>query len=166
VLFALTGIALFAYWALARPSLGMTSWMREWSHVLWFSATLLLLAGALVTFGRMVGSRQVVGVATLAGAAIALSSLANVIEDGFRVDAAFFLFILGTLIGLIALLALAVTITRTGSDRSRLLALVPAATMAGLLLFVPSGGPILLITWLVAAGLAVDAGPSSASIGR
>jgi len=155
LLFAFTGILLFVFWVVARPSFEMTASMTEWPNVLWFSATLLSLAVALPVFGRMVGGRPVVRLATIAGAGLGLSSVANVFEDGFRIDAFFFAFILGTLILDVALLALTIVIVRTVPGRYRLLAGVPAGTVAGILFFVAAGGPIMLVTWLAAAAAAV-----------
>ncbi len=155
LLFALTGVALFVYWVVARPSSEMTASMTEWPRVLWFSATLLTLAVALPVFGRLVGGPQVVRLATIAGAGVGLSSVANIFEDGFGIDAFFFAFILGTLILDVALLALTIVIARTAPDRYRLLAVIPAGTVAGILVFVVAGGPIMLITWLAAAAAAV-----------
>ncbi len=61
--------------------------------------------------------------------------------------------ILGTGITLIGLLALTIAIVaRTGQ---RHFAVVPLGTVAGLLLFVIAGGPVMLATWLVAAALAL-----------
>ena len=155
LLFALTGVVLFVYWVVARPSSEMTTSMKEWPSVLWFSATLLVLAVALPVFGRMVGGPQVVRLASIAGAGVGLSSVANIFEDGFRIDGFFFAFILGTLILDVALLALTVVIAQTFRGLCRLLAAVPAGTVAGILLFVAAGGPIMLVTWLGAAAAAV-----------
>ena len=155
LLFAFTGILLFLFWVIARPSSEMTASMTEWPNVLWFSATLLSLAIALPVFGRMVGGRPVVRLASIAGAGVGLSSAANIFEDGFRIDAFFFAFILGTLILDVALLALTIVIARTVPGRYRLLAGIPAGTVAGILFFVVAGGPIMLITWLAAAAAAV-----------
>ena len=129
--------------------------MKEWPTVLWFSATLLLLAVALPVFGRMVGGRQVVRMASIAGLGVGLSSVANIFEDGFRIDGFFFAFILGTMTLNISLLMLTIVITRRVAGRDRLLAIIPAGTVAGILLFVTAGGPIILITWLGAATAAV-----------
>jgi hypothetical protein len=155
LLFALTGVLLFLFWVVARPSFEMTASMTEWPHVLWFSATLLSLAVALPVFGRMVGGRWVVRLASVGGAGVGMSSVANIFEDGFRIDAFFFAFVLGTLILDVALLALTIVIARTLPGRSRLFAVVPAGTVAGFLLFVVAGGPIMLVTWLAAAAAAV-----------
>ncbi len=155
LLFVLTGVLFFVYWVVARPSFQMTPSMTEWPHVLWFSATLLSLAVALPVFGWMAGGRAVIRYTSIAGAGVGVSSVANIFEDGFRIDAFFFAFILGTLILDVALLVLTIVIARTFPGRSRLLALIPAGTVAGILLFVVAGGPIMLVTWLTAAAAAV-----------
>jgi hypothetical protein len=129
----------------------MTASMREWPTVLGFSATLLSLAIALPVFGRMVGGPQVVRLASIAGAGVGVSSVANIFEDGFRIEGFFFVFILGTWTMHIALLALTIVMARTFPGRNRLLAFIPAGTVAGILLFVVAGGPIMLTTWLGAA---------------
>ncbi len=155
LLFALTGVAFFMFWAIARPSFEMTASMTEWPQVLWFSATLLSLAVALPVFGRMVGGRSAVRLASIAGTGVGLSSIANIFEDGLGIDAFFFGFILGTLILEVALLALTIVIARTFRGRYRLLAVIPAGTVVGILLFVVAGGPVMLVTWLGAAAVAV-----------
>lgn len=129
--------------------------MQEWPTVLWFSATLLSLAIALPVFGRMIGGQQVVRRASIAGLGVGLSSVANIFEDGFRIDGFFFAFIMGALVMDVSLLALTIVIARTFSGRDRLLAIIPAGTVAGIFLFVAAGGPIMLITWLGAAAAAV-----------
>ena len=125
------------------------------AHVLWFSATLLSLAVALPVFGRMLGGPQLARLAIIAGAGAGLSSVANIFEDGFQIEAAFFIFILGTWILEVALLAMTIVIARTPPNRYRLLAVIPAGSVAGILLFVAAGGPLRLITWLAAAAAAV-----------
>jgi hypothetical protein len=154
LVFAVTGFACFAYWALGRPSVEATASMREWPTVLWFSATLLCLAVAIVAFGRMVGGPLTARLAAVAGAGAAWSSIANVVEDGLRIDAAFFAFILGTLVLVLAGLAMAVVLARTATGWSLLLAAIPAGTVAGVVGFVTFGGPVLLVTWLAAAATA------------
>ena len=153
-LFTLTGIAFFAYWALGRPTFDATESQTEWPTVIWFSATLALLAVALPVYGRMVGGRWVVRLAFVAGAAMGLSSVANIFEDGFRMDWVFAVFILGEAVALVSLLALTVVIAATRGGSGRLLALVPAGTAIGLLMFVYAGGIIMLVTWLGAAAAA------------
>lgn len=149
-LFALTGILWLVSWV-AGPSFQMTASMAKWLVVLLFSATLLSLAVALPVVGRMVGGPWVVRLATIAGAAASLCSVANIFEDGFQIDWFFLVFVLGLLILDVALPALTIVIARTAPDRYRLLAVIPAGTVAGILLFPVAGGPIMLITWLMAA---------------
>jgi len=55
----------------------------------------------------------------------------------------------------VALVTIAVVIVRTDRGRYRLIALVPLGTVLGVLLFVVAGGPIILITWLSAAFVAI-----------
>ena len=154
LLFVLTGGAFFAFWAVSHPSFEATASMTEWPNVLWFSATLLFLAVALPVFGRMVGGPTVVRLASIAGLGIGWSSVANVFEDGFGIDGFFFAFVLGLLTMEVSLLALTIVIARTAAGQNRLLAFIPAGTLAGILLFVVAGGPIMLVTWLVAAVVA------------
>jgi hypothetical protein len=154
-LMALTGAASFAYWWVVKPTSDMTASMTEWPQVLSFSAVLLLLAGALLTYGRMVDQRSAVRRSWAAAGAATLSSIANIIEDGMQVEWAFFLFVAGEATLLVTLLVMSVSIVRRGTARDRLLALVPAGTAAGVVLFVLAGGPILLVTWLLAAALAL-----------
>lgn len=159
LLFALTGILFLVSWV-AGPSFEMTASMAKWLVVLSFSASLLSLAIALPVFGRMVGGPQVVRSATVAGAVASLMSVANIFEDGFQIEWVFFVFVLGLLILDVALLALTIVIARTALGRYRLVAVIPAGTLAGILLFPFAGGPILLITWLAAAAAALQM-PSS-----
>lgn len=153
LLFAGTGVAWFTLWFVAGPS-PTTASMQEWPSVIWFSATLLTLALALVTFGRMVGGRSVMRLATIAAAAAGVMSVVNIVEDGFRVEAAFYAFVLGLLILDVVLGGLALAIARTEAGRRRLLAAIPAATLAAIL-FPPVGGPLMLGAWLAASAVAL-----------
>ena len=80
-----------------------------------------------------------------------MSGVANIFEDGFGIDAAFFGFVAGTIILDVSLIVLVVVIARTMPRRSRLWALIPLGTVTGILLFVVAGGPVMLVTWLAAA---------------
>ena len=91
---------------------------------------------------------------SIAAAGVGLSSVANILEDGFRVEAAFWAFILGTLILDVALAGLTVAIARSAAGRRRLLAMIPAMSLAGVLLFPPVGGPLMLGAWLAASAAA------------
>jgi hypothetical protein len=150
LLFAGTGVAWFTLWFVSGPS-RTTQSMQEWPNVIWFSATLLTLTPALVAFGRMVGGRWVTRLATIGAATAVLLSVTNIIEDGFRVEGAFYAFILGMLILEVALAGLALAIVRSVPGRRRLLAATPAATAAAILLFPVVGGPLMLGAWLAAS---------------
>ena len=154
-LFALVGIHGLVYWVVVRPSTQVTYAQGQWPHVLWFSALLLSLGIAVLVLGRMVGGKAVNRWATVAAAAMSMASLANIIEDGFRIEAAFLFFVLSTTTFDVALIALTIVIARAAPDRYRLLAVIPAGTLAAILFFVTAGGPILLITWLIAAAAAL-----------
>ena len=161
LLFAVTGVTWFAFWftyfVINGPSQSVAS-MQVWVNVIAFSATLLTLAVSLVTFGRMVGGPWVTRMATFAGATAALLSVTNIVEDGFRVEAAFYVFVLGMGILHVALAGLALAIVRSAAGRRRLLAGVPAATMAAILLFPVAGGPLMLGAWLAASAAAAKRG--------
>ena len=151
LLFGATGVAWFAFWVVTKPGTTSIESMQQWPNVIWFSSTLILLAVALVAFGRMLGGRSVGRMAGFSAATVVWMSAANVVEDGFRVDAAFFAFIAGMLVFYVALAGLAVAIVRSLPGRARFLATIPVANAAGLLLFPPVGGPIMLAAWVVAA---------------
>ena len=51
-LFAVTGVALFAYWALGKPTFNAAASQSDWPTVIWFSATLALLAARLGSRAR------------------------------------------------------------------------------------------------------------------
>ncbi len=120
-----------------------------------FSGVLLAFAVALPVYGRMVGGRWVLRLSLVAGAGAALGSVANIFEDGFGIGWVFFVFILGMAIIDLALLGMTVVIARTGHGSNRLLALIPAATVAAIIFNVLAGGVIMLVTWLAAAALAL-----------
>lgn len=155
LLFALTGVAFFVFWVGTHPSFEMTPSMTQWPQVLWFSATLFVLAIALPVFGRMVGGRSIVRLSSIAGAGIGLSGVANIFEDGFGIDAAFIGFVAGTMILNVALIILVVVMARTMPRRCGVWALIPLGTVTGIVLFVVAGGPVMLVTWLGAAVAAV-----------
>ena len=153
-LFALVGVAFFTHWVVTDPSFeGPIS--TEWTHVLAFSALLLTIAAALPVYGRMIGGRWVLRLSLVAGAGAALASVGNIFEDGFGISWVFYVFILGTAIIDLALLAMTVVIARTRRGGGRFLALIPAATVAAIIFYVWAGGVIMLVTWLAAAALAL-----------
>ena len=157
LLFAGTGVAWFAFWFLMGSDTSVQS-IQTWPNVLSFSAVLLVLGVALWTFGRMIGGRWVTRLATIAAATAGLMSVTNIVEDGFRVEPAFYLFVLGLLTLDITLAGLALAIARTVAGRRKLLAAVPAAALAAILLAPIAGGPLMLGAWLAAAAVALRDG--------
>ena len=155
VLFALAGVIFFAHWLITDPGFDESGAQDEWGQVLAFSAVLLSLGVALPVFGLMVGGRWVIRFSVLAGVGALVAGVANIFEDGFQIEGFFFVFILGTAVCDLALLAVAVVIALTECGRRRLLVLVPVATVAAIVLYVFAGGPIMLATWLAAAGVAL-----------
>ena len=153
--FAGVGIAFFTHWAVTDPGFEESASQSEWRHVLAFSAVLSTLAVAFPLYGRMVRDRWAFRLSLIAAAGAAIGSAANIVEDGLQMDWAFFVFILGTGVMLLVLVALALVVGGTGPGRYRLLAVIPAATAAAIILYVWAGGPIMLVTWLAAAGIAL-----------
>lgn len=152
--FTLIGTAFFAHWVITDPSFeGPVS--QQWPHVLGFSGAILTLAFALPVFGRMLGGRWVLRLAFMGAAGAALGSVGNIVEDGLQMDWAFWSVILSLLIIELALLGLTAVIGLTGRGGHRLLALVPAGTLAAIIFYVWAGGVIMLATWLAAATVAL-----------
>src|SRR5438093_9640062 len=154
-LFAFVGLAFFVYWVVADPSFEESADQSEWSYVLAFSGVILLLAFAVPTLAQLVGGRLAFRVSLVAAAGATLSSVANIFEDGLQMSWVFFVFILGTAFIQLGLVALTGVIAFTGRGGYRLLALVPAGTIAAIIFFVVAGGPIMLVSWLTAAMLAL-----------
>ncbi len=152
---ALVGVAFFAYWVIADPSYDETATQSEWPYVLFFSGVIALLALAIPLVARLTGGRVAHRAALVAASGATLSSAANIVEDGLQIEWVFFVFILGGSIMHLGLLVLAGAILVKGAGGYRLLAIAPVGTVAGTLLFVAAGGPIMLATWLAAAMLAL-----------
>lgn len=161
-MFALVGVLSFAYWIAADPSYEVSDSHSGWMWVLAFSAAILLPVLVLPVFAQFVGGRVTLKVSFVAAAGGTLSSFANVLEDGLQVGWAFFVVVLGTATMELGLLALTTGIAIDRRGGSRLLALVPAGTMAAIAFYVIAGGVLLLATWLAAAAVAV-ALPASAA---
>ena len=153
--FTVVGLAFFAHWVVADPGLEESATQSDWPYVLGFSAVLLTLVVALPLYGRMLRGRWAFRLSLIAAAGAAIQSVANIFEDGLQIDWVFFVFIVGTGIVLLALTALAFVVGRAGAPGYRLLAVVPAATVAATIFYVWAGGPIMLVTWLAAAGAAL-----------
>ena len=153
--FALFGIAFFVWWVVADPSHEVSNTQDEWPYVLAFSGVILLLGFTVPLYGRLVGDSLVFRASLVVGGGAALSSVANVFEDGLQLDWVFFVFVAGTFITVVGLLALVVLLAVRGRGGRRLLALVPAGTMAAIIASVEAGGPLMLATWLAAAVVAL-----------
>ena len=160
--FTAVGVTFFVFWLITDPSFEEKDTQDEWPQVLAFSAVILTLAFAVPLLAQLAGRRDVFRLSLVPAAGAALGSAANIVEDGLRMRWMFFGFVLSTSIILLGLLALTVALVRRGRVRARLLAVVPAGTMAGLIFFVYAGGPVLLVTWLVAAALALVAPKATA----
>jgi hypothetical protein len=154
VYFTCVGVTFFAWWIWADPSHEGSDSMQEWRYVLAFSGVLLVLGVAVPLWACVVGDARVVRAALVVAGSLLFSSLANVVEDGLGVDAAFFGFILGLLVTNVGLVVVAVMLARRGSRWRRLLAFVPLGTLLAIILAVEVGGPLMLATWLGAAGIA------------
>jgi hypothetical protein len=94
-------------------------------------------------------------VSLVPAAAFTLGSLVNIVEDGLGLDWAFLGVVLTTAVGLLGLLAFTAVAAYAGRGADRILALVPAATTAGIIAYVAAGGPILLGTYSAAVVLAL-----------
>ena len=127
-LFGLTGLLFFGSWLVTDPSFDVSPIQGEWPFVLAFSALILTLALAVPQFADMVGGRAAFRASRTVAVGAVLSSAANI---------------------------LALAIVLVARDGQRHFALVPAGAIAGLLLYVVAGGPLKLVTWLLAAGLAL-----------
>lgn len=164
---ALAGVAMFAYWATFDPTNDAKASQFEWQFVIGFTGALLLLAFALFLFGDTVGGKWEKRFARVAALGSGLSGVANVFEDGFGIEWVFFVFILGTAVSLLGLIALAIVLAAKRPGSRKLLALFPASTVVGIIGFVAFGGPLLLVTWVGAAFVAfknTDLKPQSINV--
>ena len=128
----------------------------DWLAVVLLSAAAGSLALALPKFARLAGrSRVVLGVALIAATGAALSAVSNLIEDGGGIEwAGDWLFLPGVLLLFLGLSAFTLALGLSAGSMFRLLALVPAGTLVGILLLESGGGLLVLAAWLVAARLA------------
>ena len=148
-LFTVVGAAFLLVWLRSSEP------MSEWPTVLSFSAALCALAFALPTYARLIGGRTVFRVSLVPAAGAALGGVSNILEDGLQLEWAFWLFVLSLAIIDAGLLVFTVVVAFSGRGGRRLLAAVPAAQLAGVLLFPVGGIVLVLAAWLAAAALAV-----------
>jgi hypothetical protein len=117
----------------------------------WFAVGSLSLALLLLPVGGWIlleRSTIGLGAARLLSLAVGLAAdtaaVANLVEDGFGVSGAGSVYFAGVAATLLALLAVAVALATGGSP---LLALVPLATVAGMVNLERGGGALVLIAW-------------------
>jgi hypothetical protein len=145
----------FAHWEFADPSFEETASQSEWKFVVFFSAAILGLALSIPVFARLAGGRIARRLSFIAAGGAALASVSNVVEDGLGREWAFFVTAFGAGLLLIGLTGLAAALYFGRRGYFRLLALIPMGTIGAVLLYVVAGGPLMLVTWSVAALLAV-----------
>ena len=154
----MVGLVPFVHWSVADLSHEETTQQHEWLFVLFFSAVVLVLGAGMLVVAHQVPVPGALRTARFLAFVAVAASITNIVEDGLHVDAMFFLFVAELLAFQIGFAVLAVLIVTGGKGASRLWAVVPVATAAAILLYVDLGGPLMAVTWLVAA-LACLQGP-------
>lgn len=128
----------------------------DWFSVLSFSAAIFALAIALPVLAQTLGDGRVVSASLVGAAGAAAAGVANIVEDGLRIEWAFFVFIGGALVLEIGLLAMAALILIRVRGRLRFLAAVPVVMLLDVLLLHEFGGGVLVLAaWLLAAASTV-----------
>ena len=148
-LFSLVGVGFLLHWIRQESGWRPRLPSSEPEVVVAFTALLLAHGLALWQFGAIVPDRRVRRAASALGVAAAVCAVANVLEDGYGVESAFFLFIAATLVLLLGQFLLAVVVLRTTG--SWLLASTPGLSGLALALYPPLGGPLMLCAWGLAA---------------
>ena len=154
-LFAVVGVLVLVHWLVADPGNGVSEKQSEWIFVLVFSAAVAGLALAVPVFARLTGGAVAFRVSLVPAGGAALSSLANVLEDGLGLGWAFVPFVAGSAVVGAGLVALAAVIAFAAAGGPRLAGAVPAVAAAGLGLYVIAGGILMLLAWLLAAAMAL-----------
>jgi hypothetical protein len=163
--FAFFGVFFLIWWIVTDPGGHSAESEQEWVHVLWFSATLLLLGVAIALYARMIGGGRTALWAMMLGAAAAgLASVANLVEDGLEVDVFVIPFTVGAAGISIALIVATVAIVKGEVGARKLLALVPLGTVAAARGEPVLGGPAMLATWLGAAAIVPLLRPSNTGL--
>jgi MFS family permease len=122
--------------------------LSDWFATLGFSVALFALAAALPVFGWMFDELRIRRVSFVPSVGAALGGLSNVLEDGLQLDWAFWFFVLSSGLVVVGLLALSIAIALLGRGSDRLFAAIPAATLAGQLVFPVGGGLLMAAAWL------------------
>jgi hypothetical protein len=153
--YVLAAVTSLAYWLVARPTHDASDQMSQWPYVLLFSGMLATMAIGLLGFTTSISHRSARRAGYVATAALLGGSLVNVIEDGLDVDAMFLAFVATTLTTLVALLVMAGILVLNPDSEQRLLGLVPAGLIVGIMLFVEVGWLLMPATWGIAVALEV-----------
>jgi hypothetical protein len=120
--------------------------------VLAFTAIILTLAIAVPQFAQLVGGSIAFRSSLVVATGASLSSVANVLEDGLKLEWAFFGFVLDTAIILLG--PPGAHHRGCGSRRATTPRARSSRNDGWVLLFVNAGGPVRLATWMVAAAVA------------
>jgi hypothetical protein len=158
--FAITGL-LFAsnslVLAIADPNYQRPVTVADWFTSLSFSAAALALAASLPILGAYADGQLPWITARIGAVGAAIVAIANILEDPLRQESAFFGFLGGVVALHVGLLGLTLALTRIGDRRKWLLAVAPATVFLDLLLLHPLGGGVLVVVaFLIAAGVAVE----------
>lgn len=129
--------------------------LNDWLAVVGFSVALVCLAVALPLFSELTGDKSVVRTSLVPAVGCALGGIINFLEDGLQWSWMFWGFVASTGITTLGLLVLTIVTAWRSRGVARLLALVPATTLAAVLLFELVGGLFMLAAWTGAAILAV-----------
>jgi hypothetical protein len=160
--FVVVGVSFCAWWVVADPTHEISDTQDEWPYVLAFSGVILLLAIAVPLFARLIGDALVLRFrsswpgAPSSGVSRTFSRTVSV-SKGSSSSSFFCLMIID-----LSLLALVILLAVRERGGRRLLALVPAGTLLAIIFAVEVGGPLMLVTWLGAAFVAVAVPPHRA----
>ena len=123
--------------------------LLDWAAVLTYTAALVWLGLSIACIGRLVPSRPVRITALIAAVPPIVTGVANLVEDGFDVAAASSVYVAGSLLTVVGLVALAAALL--WARATRLAALCLLVTL-GLLFVVDGGGVVILLLLEYLAG--------------
>lgn len=152
-MYALAATISVAYWFVARPTHAVSDQASQWPYVLFFSGLLATMAIGLLGYTTSISHRSAKRAGYVATAALLGSSLVNIIEDGLDVETMFFVFVAIILTTLVALLVMAGMLLLNPRGNKRLLGLVPAGLLVGVIFFVEVGWLVMTATWGIAIAL-------------
>ena len=123
--------------------------LLDWTAVIAYTAALVWLGLAIVCIGRLVPSRLVRITALSAALPPIVAGLANLVEDGFDVAAASSVYVAGSLLTVVGLIALVAALVWARATR---LAALCVLVFAGLLFVAAGGGVVILLAFEYLAG--------------